>query len=77
MIVRVSTTPNAAPRLTGNASAMDAARLMLNEGVDELPVVDGEEVIGVVTDRDLVGKVMARELDPARTRIADVFSTSR
>jgi CBS domain-containing protein len=76
MIVRLPTKAVVPPRLTRNASVVDAARLMLRENVDELPVVDGEEVVGVVTERDLVSKVMARELDPASTRIADVCSTS-
>ena len=77
MIVRLPRAANAPPRLRRNASVMDAARLMLREDVDELPVVNGEDVVGVVTERDLVAKVMARELDPARTRIADVCSTAR
>jgi CBS domain-containing protein len=77
MIVRLPRATDAPQRLTRSASVMDAARLMLREDVDELPVVDGEDVVGVVTERDLVAKVMARELDPARTLIADVCSTAR
>ena len=64
-------------RVARNASVVEAARVMLSEDVDELPVVEGDEIVGVVTDRDLVAKVMAKELDPASTRIADVCSVAR
>ena len=62
--------------LTREASVVEAARLMLSEDVNELPVVEGEEVVGVVTERDLVAKVMAKELDPGTTRVADVCKTA-
>jgi CBS domain-containing protein len=61
-------------RVAKGASVVEAARLMLSEDVDALPVVDGEDVVGVVTERDLVSKVMAGELDPAKARVADVIS---
>ncbi|MEW1661094.1 CBS domain-containing protein [Streptomyces sp. NPDC093707] len=37
-----------------DASLEEAARHMAEAGVGALPVVQGEEVIGMVTDRDLV-----------------------
>jgi CBS domain-containing protein len=63
--------------LPKDASAVEAARLMLVADVDELRVVEGDEVIGVVTERDLVSKVMAKSRDPARTRVVDVCSPAR
>ena len=58
--------------LRKEASVVEAARLMLKEDLEELPVVEGDEVVGVVSERDLVAKVMAKELDPEKTRIAEV-----
>jgi CBS domain-containing protein len=72
--VREAKTAKRATRVAKGASVVEAARMMLSEDVDELPVVDGEDVVGVVTERDLVSKVMAGELDPARARVADVYS---
>ncbi|MFF4764507.1 CBS domain-containing protein [Streptomyces sp. NPDC001292] len=43
-------------------SLEDAARLVADAGVGALPVVDGDEVIGIVTDRDLVVRAMTRRL---------------
>lgn len=51
-----------------------AAELMESEGVGSLVVVDGDAVVGIVTDRDLVRRAMARSSDPAG-RIDSVMST--
>lgn len=74
IVVREAKTAKRPTRVAKGASVVEAAQMMLSEDVDELPVVDGEDVVGVVTERDLVSKVMAGELDPARARVADVFS---
>ncbi|MFF4603227.1 CBS domain-containing protein [Streptomyces sp. NPDC001339] len=47
-----------------DASLEEAARHMADAGVGALPVVQGEEVIGMVTDRDLVVRAMAHGLSP-------------
>ena len=73
MIVR---TPQDA-RVPTEATVAEAAQVMLREDVDELPVVEGEDVVGVVSCQDLVAKVVARELDPEDTRIADVARRRR
>ena len=57
-----------------DASAVEAARLMLTENVGSLPVVEGENLVGIVTDRDLVLQVMARDLDPSKVTISEVSS---
>ena len=56
------------------ASAADAARLMREADVGILPVVDGDKVAGVVTDRDLVVRVMAAGLDKTCTPVRDVMT---
>ena len=50
---------------------VDAARLLTSEDVGSLPVVAGEELVGMVTDRDLVLRVLARDLDPHTTSVGD------
>lgn len=46
------------------ATLDSAARHMADAGVGALPVVDDDQVVGVVTDRDLVVRAMARGLSP-------------
>ena len=56
------------------ASVVDAARLMANEDVGSLPVVDGGALVGMVTDRDLVVQVLAKDLDPGKVTVSEVAS---
>ena len=58
--------------IASDAMAVEAARRMLSEDVGSLPVVDGETLVGMVTDRDLVLKVVAKDLDPNKVPVADV-----
>lgn len=55
-------------------SVVEAARMMATENVGSLPVVDGEELVGMVTDRDLVLQVMAKDLDPNTVPVSQVCS---
>jgi CBS domain-containing protein len=52
-------------------SAAHAAQLMQDRGVGWLPIIGKEQTIGVVTDRDLVMRVLARDLDPADTPVME------
>jgi CBS domain-containing protein len=58
--------------IASDAMAVEAARRMLSEDVGSLPVVDGEALVGMVTDRDLVLKVVAKDLDPNKIPVSDV-----
>jgi len=39
--------------ITAETSLEEAARLMKNEDVGALPIVDGERLVGMITDRDI------------------------
>ncbi len=51
-----------------------AAKLMDDQSVGSLVVVDRGAVVGIVTDRDLVRRAMAKSADPS-ARIDSVMST--
>ena len=57
---------------------VEAAQLMRERHVGCLVVVDetgaGRIVVGMLTDRDLVTMVVAKELDPAKLLVEDVMS---
>ena len=55
-------------------SAVEAARLMAAQNVGSLPVVEGEDLVGMVTDRDLVLKVLAKDVDPHKVTVASICS---
>ncbi len=57
----------------------DAARLMREHHVGTVVVVDEKEegrvVVGVLTDRDIVTSIVAKNLDPGDIRVGDAMST--
>jgi CBS domain-containing protein len=55
-------------------SLITAARRMREANIGMLPVVHGDRVVGVLTDRDLVVRGMARDADPATTRVKECMS---
>lgn len=63
---------------TRNSSIVDAAQLMRDHHVGDLVVVDeqaGRRVpVGIVTDRDLVIEILARQVEPESVTIGDVMS---
>jgi len=52
----------------------DAAVIMEQSGIGSLAVIDDAQLVGIVTDRDLVRRALARDL-PADARVDSVMST--
>ena len=46
--------------VTPDTPVSEAARLMESEDVGALPVLDGEQLAGIVTDRDIVIRAVPR-----------------
>jgi CBS domain-containing protein len=59
-----------------SATCLDAGREMRDGDVGALVVVDGGAVAGVVTDRDIVVRVVADGRDPASTRVSEAATMS-
>ncbi len=57
-----------------DASLKDAAELMRTLNVGPLPVVDGDNLVGIITDRDIVVRAVAIGLDPNSSRVADAMT---
>ena len=77
MGTKISEVMTARPRaVEPQTSVREAAGLMESEDVGSLPVVqDGARLVGVVTDRDIAIRVVARGLDPESTRVGDIASS--
>ena len=59
--------------VTRRATAAAAAKAMLEEDVGALPVLDdGGFLAGIVTDRDIVLRVVAPGLDPETTAVETI-----
>jgi CBS domain-containing protein len=60
--------------LGSDATAAEAARRMRDDGIGDVVVADADNVLGIVTDRDLVVRVLADGRDPEQTPLAEVAS---
>jgi CBS domain-containing protein len=70
--VRDAMTEN--PRSIGaSASVVDAARLMREGHIGSLPITD-DQLVGMITDRDITTRVVAEAADPKTTSVGDVYS---
>ena len=52
-----------------------AARAMTQRGVGAAAVVEGNKVLGVVTERDMLQKVVANEHDATRIRVREIMTS--
>lgn len=67
---------SATPATCGPATCADEiARVMAAQDVGPIPIVEGDRLVGIVTDRDLVLRVLAEGRDPRATTAGDIAST--
>lgn len=59
--------------LSPSATLLDAAKLMEELNVGVVPVCDGDKLLGMVTDRDIVVRAVAKALG-AQTCLSEVMS---
>ncbi len=54
------------------ASVVEAAKRMIQEKKGPLPVVEGDRVVAMITDRDVIARVVAEGRDPNACTVDDV-----
>ena len=69
--------------MTENPCAIDAdksvayaAKMMRDEDVGLAPIVEGDKLVGTLTDRDIAIRVVAEGKDPDQTTVREVASTN-
>jgi CBS domain-containing protein len=67
--------------MTSNPCSIDthksvayAAKMMRDEDVGIAPIVEGNRLVGVLTDRDIAVRVVAEERDPNEVKVEEVAS---
>jgi CBS domain-containing protein len=58
-----------------NATVADAAKVMAQGDVGPVPIVQDGRLVGIVTDRDIVVRVVAEGRDPNATTVKEIAST--
>ena len=54
---------------------VDAAKRMIQEKKGPLPVVEGDRVVAMVTDRDMIARVVAEGRDPNSCSVDDIATS--
>ncbi|MFM2419420.1 MAG: hypothetical protein RL385_4143 [Pseudomonadota bacterium] len=57
-----------------NESVFGAVRLMSAHNIGALPVCDGSHVLGILSERDCVRRVMQQHRDPESTQVSGVMT---
>jgi CBS domain-containing protein len=60
--------------VTPETPVSEAAELMASEDVGSLPILEGDKLTGIVTDRDIVIRAVAKKKDPQGMPVRDVAS---
>lgn len=60
--------------LSPTATMQEAAQLMADNNLGFLPVAENDRMIGMMTDRDMVTRGMAQNLEAQSTQIRDVMT---
>lgn len=63
-------------KLTTIASELtisDAAKIMAEKLVESVIVFEGESVVGIITDRDILSDVVAQGLDPLKIKVSQIM----
>ena len=72
-LMKLATTPPLA--IDQNAKVSDAVNKMVADGRGAIAVVDGETLVGIFTERDLLEKVIGCNLDPTATPVREAMET--
>src|SRR5712691_3959109 len=60
--------------LETSASVMDAAEIMRDNDIGDVVVLEDRQLYGILTDRDIVVRVLAERSDPANITVGQVCS---
>lgn len=60
--------------LPPTSTVFEAAKVMAEHLVGSVIVLEGEQLVGIFTERDLLNRVVAKDLDPDTTLLSQVMS---
>jgi len=58
--------------IDSSTSIVDAAKKMISEEKGPLPVMEGDSLRAMITDRDIIAHVVAEGRDPSSTTVQDI-----
>ena len=61
--------------VTADTSVLDAITIMAERSIGSLPVMQGDELLGIVTERDYARKVIVKGRSSRSTEVGEIMST--
>lgn len=58
-----------------NLNVMEAAKLMRKHDVDNVVVLNNGEPVGIVTERDIISKLVSKDIKPSTVKLKDIMTT--
>jgi CBS domain-containing protein len=62
--------------ISPDATVLEAANLMNTKKIGAVCITEGDALLGVFTERDILNRVVSAQRDPATTKLAEVMTTS-
>lgn len=59
-----------------NATVLDAANIMNQHQIGSVVVYEGERLVGIFTERDILQRIVAKQRDPSTTPVREVMTSS-
>jgi len=72
-LLRIARTPMV--MVSSDTSVMDAVRTMSEESIGAIVVKEGNRLVGIFSERDLMLRVISQKRDPEQTPIQDVMTS--
>ncbi len=60
--------------IDGSKSTLEAAKVMAEKGISSVFVLKNEKPVGIVTERDFIKKVCAKDLPVSEVKVSDIMS---
>lgn len=62
--------------INSDASVLEAARFMMEHSIGALPVLRDGELVGILSERDVMNRVVAVGRLPGQTRVSEVMTSN-
>ncbi|HEY6191071.1 MAG TPA: CBS domain-containing protein [Bacteroidota bacterium] len=57
-----------------DSSVLEAARCMAERNIGAIPVLEEKRLVGIVSERDVIRKVVAEKLDPGAVQVGEIMT---
>ncbi|MBV9573226.1 MAG: CBS domain-containing protein [Acidobacteriales bacterium] len=62
--------------IEADCTVLEASRYMMEHRIGALPVVRGDELVGIFSERDVMNRVVAAGRMPGTTKVSEVMTTN-